>query len=127
MALAVDDGASIETDVFQFGTLVYEIVSRERYKYDLFDNEKVEREVAHCQGNYEPRPWWPSPDRLPATDHLRFGSVVRKCWTRVYAEMTEVCEDLGRKVTAQRERETVWAIARYIPANHLVPSSCSEG
>jgi serine/threonine protein kinase len=48
MALAVDDGASIETDIFQFGTLVYEIVSRERYKYDLFDNEEVEREVAHC-------------------------------------------------------------------------------
>jgi hypothetical protein len=63
MALAVDDGASIEIDIFQFGTLVYEIISRERYKHDLFDNEEAEREVAHCRGNYEPRPWWPSLDR----------------------------------------------------------------
>jgi serine/threonine protein kinase len=103
MAFAEDDGAPIQTDIFQFGVLVYEMVSRERYQYDLFDNEKVDRQMPSYEGLYEPRPERPSADMLPATEHLRFGSVVRTCWTKVYAEMAEVCEDLGREVTAREE------------------------
>jgi eukaryotic-like serine/threonine-protein kinase len=100
IALAVDDGASIQTDIFQFGTVMFEILSQKRYHYNLFDNEEVARQVACCHGEYEPRAEWPPVDKLPATEHLRFGAVVRKCWTRVYLDMTEVCDDLSREATA---------------------------
>jgi hypothetical protein len=50
MALTVDNGASIHTDIFQFGSLVFEIVSPECFKYNLFDNKEVERQAPSSEG-----------------------------------------------------------------------------
>jgi serine/threonine protein kinase len=99
MALAVDNGASIHTDIFQFGSLVFEMVSPERFEYDLFDNEEVERQAPSSEGYWEPCPEWPSIDALPVTKDLHFGSVVWKCWTKAYAGMAEVCKDLRKEST----------------------------
>jgi serine/threonine protein kinase len=99
MASAVDNGASVQTDIFQFGSLVFEIVSRERFEYNLFDNEEVHRQAPSSEGYWEPCPEWPSIDTLPVTKDLHFGSVVWKCWTRAYAEMAEVCSDLRKGST----------------------------
>ena len=94
LRLAVDSGASIQTDIFQYGSLLFEIVSGRCYKYDLFDNGEVEYDSEKTE--YEVIPHWPCEDELPATAHLPFGVIIQKCLKKCYGDMTEACEELQR-------------------------------
>jgi hypothetical protein len=44
MEKAEDNSASTRADIFQFGSLVYEILTGQPYKYDLFAGEEIERQ-----------------------------------------------------------------------------------
>lgn len=69
---AEDNGASTSADIFQFGSLVYEILTGQPCKYGLFANEEIEqqRKVNEVTMNREPEATLPHLDRLPATETL---------------------------------------------------------
>ena len=67
-----DSGFSIQTDITQFGSVIYEIVTRETYDFDLFKG----------QGASELVPTWPREEDLPNTDNIWLGPIIRKCWMK---------------------------------------------
>jgi hypothetical protein len=93
MEKAEDNIASTSTDIFQFGSLVYEILTGQPCKYDLFANEEIERQskINEATTNREPEATLPQPDRLPATGTLALSEIIRKCWSNQYQTMKEVC------------------------------------
>jgi serine/threonine protein kinase len=99
MSRAEDNGISIKTDIFQFGSLVYEILTRKPYHYDLFANEEVDRQRELNRGkDWKPRAEWPRAGDLPDTEHLALGQIILKCWTSGYYSMEEVCDDVERTI-----------------------------
>ena len=92
---AVDNGVSIHTDIFGFGSLIYEIVTGKRFEYHLFLPEDLNLENGTNTGNsFEAIAIWPRTEALPHTDHLEFGKVIRTCWTKSYTDMAVVCDDI---------------------------------
>jgi serine/threonine protein kinase len=69
---AEDNGASTSADIFQFCSLVYEILTGQPCKYDLFASEEIERQrkINEATTNREPEATLPQLDRLPATETL---------------------------------------------------------
>ena len=99
MRTANDYGLSAQSDIFQFGSLMYEIVAGQRYEYDLMFNEGIEkqREEIKVTGG-QLLASWPDPAELPETETLYLGDVIRKCWTRSYLDMGEVCDAIEKSL-----------------------------
>ncbi|OJJ68701.1 hypothetical protein ASPBRDRAFT_310138 [Aspergillus brasiliensis CBS 101740] len=70
METAGDGGYSIQTDIGQLGTVIYEVIARQICGFDLF------REGVPLDS----RATWPRRDSLPSTDGLWLGSIIEKCW-----------------------------------------------
>ncbi|GAQ45404.1 serine/threonine-protein kinase HT1 [Aspergillus tubingensis] len=70
METADDDGFSIQTDIGQLGAVMYEVITRQKCDFDLF------QEGVPLDG----RASWPRRDSLPSTDGLWLGSIIEKCW-----------------------------------------------
>jgi serine/threonine protein kinase len=100
MSCAEDNGISVQTDIFQLGSLWYEILTRKAYKYDLFANEEVDRQRELNAGkDWELRAAWPRAKDLPTdVENLPLGQIILKCWTRFYQNMDEVCDDVDRSM-----------------------------
>lgn len=81
----VRDGSSVLTDVFQFGSLVYEVISGKRWNFDLFRPEVPGKEL----------PNWPEVSQLPAVQDLDYGTLIFKCWTREFENMSAVIVDVS--------------------------------
>lgn len=80
-----DSGFSIQTDIAQFGSVIYEIVTPETYNFDLFKG----------QGEGKMVPTWLCEQDLPNTEDIWLGSIIRKCWTKGgYRNMGELCRAL---------------------------------
>lgn len=84
MRVASQDGTSIHTDVFQFGILVYEVVTGKEFKIELFD--------ATTEGVVYPR--WPDFKQLPPVPSPVYGTTVLKCWNRGFENMSGVIAEL---------------------------------
>ncbi len=91
MSQAEDNGASIKTDMFQFGSLAYEMLTRKPFKYDSFARGVENQGESNRGGDWEPGDEWPPAECLPSTQHLVFGQIIFKCWTNGYQNMEEVC------------------------------------
>ncbi|RAK83649.1 serine/threonine-protein kinase HT1 [Aspergillus costaricaensis CBS 115574] len=70
METADDGGFSIQTDLGQLGAVMYEVITRQKCDFDLF------QEGIPLDG----RAIWPRRDSLPSTDGLWLGSIIEKCW-----------------------------------------------
>ena len=93
MSQAKHYGLSVKTDIFQFGSLMYEVLTRNAFIYDLLVDKDVDAQRPHS-GNedWQAYPVWPRPEDLPSTKHLLLGHVILRCWTGVYEHMGEVYE-----------------------------------
>jgi Protein tyrosine and serine/threonine kinase len=83
------DGASIYTDIFQFGSLVYETVTGKRFDFDLFhpsfsEGKQGERAI----------PCWPDKNQLPLISHLEYGATIFKCWSRGFEDMSSATAEI---------------------------------
>jgi hypothetical protein len=96
MEKAKDNGTSIRTGIFQFASLVFEILTGRPYKYDLLEIEPQGKLKEAT--NWEPGATWPQLGNLPATEHLALGQIIRKCWTKKYQTMKEVCHAVEREL-----------------------------
>lgn len=72
METADDNGYSIQTDMGQLGAVIYEVVTGERCRFDVFKDQPPEAT----------RATWPRRESLPNTRNLWLGSIIEKCWTK---------------------------------------------
>ncbi|PGH29535.1 serine/threonine protein kinase [[Emmonsia] crescens] len=70
-----DINAHIE--ILHLGCLFYSISTWSKFKYDYFDDNR-----------------FPNLDELPDTDGIISGMIIRKCWTRGYANMELLRKDV---------------------------------
>ncbi|KAL4890624.1 kinase-like domain-containing protein [Aspergillus ambiguus] len=83
-----DDFLSVKTDIARFGSMVYEMVSGQRYGF--YVNPEVETEVT--EGESQLYNAWPTRERLPPTDDIFLGETIRNCWLQEgYGQMQAVC------------------------------------
>lgn len=93
MSKAQHYGLSVKTDIFQFGSLMYEILTRKSFSYDLLANKYVEAQrLESGDEDWQASAIWPRPEDLPKTDQFYLGYIVLRCWTGLYQHMGEVCE-----------------------------------
>ncbi len=85
------DGASIYTDIFQFGSLVYETITGKRCDFDVFHSSDPEGKQG--EGVI---PCWPDKNQLPLTSHLDYGTTILKCWSRGFKDMSSVAAEIQR-------------------------------
>lgn len=71
-----DDGCTIKCDIFNFGCLVYTIITWNVYEFDL------------ARTKFE----LPKLNDLPELDGIRLEPIVEKCWNGSYTNMREVIE-----------------------------------
>lgn len=90
---AVHYGLSVKTNIFQFGSLMYEVLTRNAFNYDLLVNKDVDAQKLQC-GNedWQASAVWTRTEDLPSTKRLLLRHVVLRCWTGVYEHMGEVCK-----------------------------------
>ena len=94
VAFARANGLSKKTDIFHFGSVIFEIVTEQRYWFDAREDEdeEGEQEGIENQTNHQ----WPEDNELPHTEGILLGEVIERCWAREgFQRMTEVCESLG--------------------------------
>lgn len=103
MSKAESYGLSVKTDVFQFGSLMYEILTRKPFSYDLLANKYVKAQRPENGEDWEPYAIWPRPEDLPNTGDCYLGNIVLGCWTRLYQHMGEVYEAI--KTASPRHAE----------------------
>jgi serine/threonine protein kinase len=73
METADDNGYSIQTDIGQLGTVMYEVVrSGQRCQFDLFKDNPPDDGRARLA----------SRDSLPSTEELWLGPIIERCWVQ---------------------------------------------
>lgn len=84
---ADDSGYSVQTDIGQFGAVIYEVVTGKSYSFDLFQGQDDDAMF----------PRFPSERDLPTTENTWLGPIIRKCWRRgSYQNMDKLCQDLSQ-------------------------------
>jgi serine/threonine protein kinase len=83
-----DIGYSVGTDIGEFGTAMYEVVTGVwKCDYELFQEREGGGLVTAC----------PPRDRLPPTDDVWLGHIIDKCWRQAYRSAKELAEELDRE------------------------------
>ncbi|KAF2456171.1 kinase-like domain-containing protein [Lineolata rhizophorae] len=72
-----ENDLTAKIEILHLGWVIYSIAVWDVHKYYYFDCED---------------PQWPSPEELPATDHLFWGTIIQKCWNGDYVSMIAVNE-----------------------------------
>ncbi|PGH36220.1 NEK protein kinase [[Emmonsia] crescens] len=72
MERADDHGYSIYTDIGQLGAVIYEVITGQRCKFDLFRDQPSGPACAA----------WPRREILPPTKNVWLGSIIEKCWAK---------------------------------------------
>lgn len=88
-----DLGFSILTDIGQFGTAMYEVMTGVRCRYDLTQDCKEPENLYTC----------PRRDSLPSTQDVWLGHIIEKCWTQAFKS--------SKELAAQLDQETVPLVA----------------
>ena len=77
---AEQNGLSVQTDIFQVGSLMYEILERDPFKYDLLANEDAQvLRLETGDQHWQVTVIYPRPGLLPSTEHLQLGHIIRNC------------------------------------------------
>lgn len=86
---AIQDGASIHTDIFQFGNVVYETTTGKRSDFDPYHSSGLREKQGACV-----IPCWPDKNLLPSIGHLDYGATILKCWSRDFENMSSVAAEI---------------------------------
>lgn len=78
-------GFSVLTDLGQLGAVIYEIVTGEACKFDIFQSWEISGHTSV----------WPSRDSLPTLENVWLGEIIEKCWTAGYQSATDMLADLA--------------------------------
>ncbi len=98
MSQTLHYGLSTQTDIFQFGSLIYETFERKPFEYDLLANEDVDAlRLKSGDEDWQAFAIYPRPELLPNTEHLQLGHIILRCWMGAYRHMKEVYEDAARE------------------------------
>lgn len=90
------NGFSIKTDLFQFGSLIFEIVTRQKYVFDAREGGEDEDQQ------------WPKNDELPNTKGILLGELIQRCWVRDgFRDMLEVSNYLSAEMEGSRASQHV--------------------
>lgn len=77
-------GCSIMTDIGQFGSVMFEMITGQHCYFDIYQDWK---------GVGNPT-IWPRRETLPPTNEVWLGEIVEKCWTKGF----ETAQDLEREL-----------------------------
>ncbi len=73
-------GLSTQTDIFQFGSLIYETFERKPCKYDLLANEDVDAlRLKSGDEDWQAFAIYPRPELLLNTEHLQLSHIILRC------------------------------------------------
>jgi serine/threonine protein kinase len=103
------ESASVGTDIFEFGSVMYEIITGKRYKYNLYDNEEAEmqwREHGEEEG-WKPGAEWPQIEDLPDTTQILLSDIIKGCWTKTYPNMADLCQAIEEAIRADRRMANI--------------------
>jgi serine/threonine protein kinase len=81
-----EDGYSILTDIGQFGTVMFEIVTGQNCKFDLMQDWN---DVGDSMT-------WPRRDTLPSTSDIWLGHIIEKCWTQELKSANDLAAELEK-------------------------------
>lgn len=84
MSEAVQDGVSIHTDIFKFGSLFYEVITGRKFDFDPVQ--------ATPEG--ELFPFWPEVNQLPSVTDMDYGAIILKCWNQGFADIASVTAEI---------------------------------
>ncbi|GLA13542.1 hypothetical protein AnigIFM62618_010795 [Aspergillus niger] len=87
-----EDFVSVKSDIARFGSMMYEIISGNQFEFYVIPD--IETDLDDDPGSKTFKTW-PTADKLPVTDNLFLGDVIRRCWIRNgFVTMQEVCHAL---------------------------------
>ena len=96
-----DLGYSVSTDIGMFGTIIYEIVTGQHCRFDLFQQWNEPGDPLH----------WPCRDSLPVIDAIWLGHIIERCWTEgSFVSAEELLTELEKELT--KEDEIVFELVR---------------
>ncbi|KAI1127080.1 kinase-like domain-containing protein [Nemania abortiva] len=98
------NGVTVRTDIAQFGVVLYEICTGEVLNHGGRRGPHFEEIISEdgCDSNSENggdanlQSGWPEINNLPSTEGIRFGEIIRKCWTKTYWCIEQVVTDLAQ-------------------------------
>ncbi|KAF1345077.1 kinase-like domain-containing protein, partial [Delphinella strobiligena] len=85
MTVAEEGGFSTCTDIGQLGAAIYEVVTGEHCRFDLF-GDSSSLSVAR----------WPSRNSLPSTEGVWLGDIIEACWTKGIQSASELLARLDK-------------------------------
>lgn len=80
-------GFSILTDLGQFGTAMYQVITGLKCRFDLTADRKELEDPYTC----------PRRDRLPSTENVWLGHIIEKCRTQAFKSAKELATELERE------------------------------
>ena len=84
-----DTGYSIHTDIGQFGSVMYEVITGQMCEFDLFKGQPTGPATAA----------WPRREDLPNTQNIWLGTIVERCWmARMFKDSLELLAALDSVV-----------------------------
>ncbi|KAL5357648.1 kinase-like domain-containing protein [Aspergillus floccosus] len=90
-AFISEDFLSFKLDIARFGSMIYKIVSSQRYEF--FVDPRIETDLD--EGGAKMYKEWPTDEQLPNTEAVFLGDIIRRCWLKDgFSKMKEVCTAL---------------------------------
>lgn len=93
MAIFVsEDFASVKSDIARFGSMMYEVITGKQFKFYVIPDIETDLVDDPVSKTYKT---WPTDDKLPNTNPLFLGDIIKRCWSRKgFLTMQEVCHAL---------------------------------
>lgn len=89
-----EDYFSVKFDVARFGSMMYEITSRNRFEFCVVPESVADPDE---ESEFMTFREWPSADRFPSTRGIFLGEIIRKCWLEDgFLTIKDVCDALDQ-------------------------------
>lgn len=87
-----EDFVSVKFDIARFGSMMYEVTSGCRYEFYVVPEIETDLDDDPESKTFKA---WPTAEKLPNTDNVFLGDIIRRCWVRDgFLTMQEVCHAL---------------------------------
>lgn len=87
-----EDFVSVKSDIARFGSMMYEVTSGSRYEFYVVPEIETDLDDDPESKTFKA---WPTAEKLPNTDNVFLGDIIRRCWVRDgFLTMQEVCHAL---------------------------------